>query len=195
MRLFWLVWQADKLEHLGLGKVLPGTIYKELTVGAAAMELSAALSEIIESNALRSNCLQMQREMAAEDGVATAAAHIRQLLPAESLVRWRLQSVFCSFLGTVADCCKNGCLVQVRPANNKYGTVELPNGWEVHASSRSEVSFLYHEIFEEQSYLQHGITVQDGDVIVDVGANIGAGQLLKQPTSTSNKANLLSFPL
>lgn len=41
------------------------------------------------------------------------------------------------------------------------------------ASSASEAHFLYREIFEEQSYLQHGITVQDGDIVVDVGANIG----------------------
>ena len=53
------------------------------------------------------------------------------------------------------------------------GLVCLPNGWEVHASSASEAHFLYREIFEEHSYLQHGIGVQQGDVIVDVGANIG----------------------
>ena len=85
--------------------------------------------------------------------------------------------------------------MQVRPPYNKCGIVELPNGWEVHASSPSEVSFLYREIFEGQSYLQHGITVQDGDVVVDVGANIGAGLLLEQLTSISNKAKLLSFPI
>lgn len=76
--------------------------------------------------------------------------------------------------------------MQVRPVYNKYGLIELPNGWEVDASSPSEVEFLYREIFEEQSYLQHGITVQDGDVVVDVGANIGACPLLKHLTSVSD---------
>ncbi|MDP9122837.1 MAG: FkbM family methyltransferase [Acidobacteriota bacterium] len=36
-----------------------------------------------------------------------------------------------------------------------------------------ETDFLYREIFVEQSYLRHGITVAEGDCIFDVGANIG----------------------
>ena len=112
-RSLWFGWQADKLEHLGLGKVLPGTIFTELTVGAAATKLSAALSEIMESNALRSNCMQMQREMAAEDGVATAAAHIRQLLPADSQVRWKLQSAFIHCLALLPSAAKMDVLCRL----------------------------------------------------------------------------------
>ncbi|BDA42418.1 probable sterol 3-beta-glucosyltransferase at C-terminar half [Coccomyxa sp. Obi] len=137
---------ADKLEHMGLGKVLPGKIFRESSVDAAGAELSAALSGLIGSHALRNNCLYMQRQMAAEDGIAAAADHIRQLL---------------------------GVHFEVRPVQMQEGLVCMPNGWEVHASSPSEVEFLYREIFEEQSYLQYGITVQDGDIVVDVGANIG----------------------
>ncbi len=85
--------------------------------------------------------------------------------------------------------------MQVRPVYKKYGLLELPNGWEVDASSRSEVKFLYREIFEKQTYLQHGITVQDGDVVVDVGANIGACLLLNHLTIVSCRAILLSSSL
>jgi hypothetical protein len=63
--------------------------------------------------------------------------------------------------------------LQVRQPDSPVGLVRLPNGWEVHASSASEAHFLYQEIFEEHCYLQHGITVQEADVVVDVGANIG----------------------
>lgn len=52
-------------------------------------------------------------------------------------------------------------------------TTVLPNGLEVCYASRYDVSFLYREIFEQQTYLQHGIQLAEGDVVVDVGGNIG----------------------
>ena len=52
-------------------------------------------------------------------------------------------------------------------------TTVLPNGLEVCYASRYDVSFLYREIFEEQTYLQHGIHLAEGNVVVDVGGNIG----------------------
>ena len=52
-------------------------------------------------------------------------------------------------------------------------TTVLPNGLEVCYASKYDVSFLYREIFEEQTYLQHGIHLAEGDVVVDVGGNIG----------------------
>ena len=41
-------------------------------------------------------------------------------------------------------------------------------------SSPTEAAFIYEEIFEERCYIQHGILVRNGDICVDVGANIGA---------------------
>lgn len=52
-------------------------------------------------------------------------------------------------------------------------TTVLPNGLEVCYASKYDVSFLYREIFEEQTYLQHGVNLGEGDVVVDVGGNIG----------------------
>ncbi|MGW7352585.1 FkbM family methyltransferase [Streptomyces sp. Z26] len=37
----------------------------------------------------------------------------------------------------------------------------------------SEVSFIYHEIFEDRTYLRHGIKLSDTSRIVDAGANAG----------------------
>lgn len=37
----------------------------------------------------------------------------------------------------------------------------------------SEVHFIYNEIFEERTYLKHGIELSDSSVIVDAGANVG----------------------
>jgi amino acid adenylation domain-containing protein/non-ribosomal peptide synthase protein (TIGR01720 family)/FkbM family methyltransferase len=63
----------------------------------------------------------------------------------------------------------------------------LPNDMVIAQLNKNETDLLYHEIFEEQIYLQHGITLAEGDCIFDVGANIGmfalfAGQLCKNAT-------------
>ena len=49
----------------------------------------------------------------------------------------------------------------------------LPNGMEIAYQSRAEVDFFYHDVFEKEVYLRHGVTVKDGDCVFDVGANIG----------------------
>ena len=52
-------------------------------------------------------------------------------------------------------------------------TTVLPNGLEVCYASKHDVSFLYREIFQEQTYFKHGPHLQEGNVVVDVGGNIG----------------------
>ena len=39
--------------------------------------------------------------------------------------------------------------------------------------NKNETDYIYKEIFELQAYLRHGVTIQDGDCIIDTGANIG----------------------
>jgi len=55
---------------------------------------------------------------------------------------------------------------------------ELSNGMAIVHHNKNETDFMYKEIFEEQTYLQHGITMNEGDCIFDVGANIGLFTLL-----------------
>ncbi len=49
----------------------------------------------------------------------------------------------------------------------------LPNGLEIVHLNQYETDYVYNEIFEDQCYLRHGIRLQDGDTVVDIGANIG----------------------
>jgi amino acid adenylation domain-containing protein/FkbM family methyltransferase len=56
------------------------------------------------------------------------------------------------------------------PPSSRY---ELPNGLSLLHLNQGETRFLYRELFEEQSYLRHGITLRAGDCVFDVGANIG----------------------
>jgi FkbM family methyltransferase len=39
--------------------------------------------------------------------------------------------------------------------------------------NEQEIDFVYREIFEELSYVSHGITLEDGACIFDIGANVG----------------------
>jgi amino acid adenylation domain-containing protein/FkbM family methyltransferase len=50
---------------------------------------------------------------------------------------------------------------------------ELPNELSIYAYNKTELQFLYEEIFRDQCYLKHGITIPENACIVDVGANIG----------------------
>ena len=49
----------------------------------------------------------------------------------------------------------------------------LPNGLEIAHLNRYETDYVYHEIFEDQCYLRHGIRLHDRDTVLDIGANIG----------------------
>ena len=49
----------------------------------------------------------------------------------------------------------------------------LPNGLEIVHLNQYETDYVYQEIFEDQCYLKHGIRLNDGDTVLDIGANIG----------------------
>ncbi|MGH8488689.1 MAG: amino acid adenylation domain-containing protein, partial [Gammaproteobacteria bacterium] len=55
----------------------------------------------------------------------------------------------------------------------KQSRYELPNGMAIIHKNKNETDFMYREIFEDQAYLRHGITLDEGSCIFDVGANIG----------------------
>ena len=52
-------------------------------------------------------------------------------------------------------------------------TCALPDGRHVQYVSKPDVAFLYHEIYDKQAYLQHGVQLHPGNTVLDVGANIG----------------------
>ena len=64
--------------------------------------------------------------------------------------------------------------------DNKDGAEEgadqiyrLKNGLSVYHLNKYETDFSYKEIFEDSTYLKHGIALADNACIFDVGANIG----------------------
>lgn len=61
----------------------------------------------------------------------------------------------------------------------------LPNGLAVLHLNKNETDFLYTEIFQREAYFRHGISLQPGDTVFDVGANIGLFSLrcfLEEPS-------------
>ncbi|MBW1816139.1 MAG: amino acid adenylation domain-containing protein, partial [Deltaproteobacteria bacterium] len=74
---------------------------------------------------------------------------------------------------------EKGIIAYVAPAESHSLTIDgrprrkLPNNMAVAHLNRHETDFAYAAIFEEQTYLRHGITIHDGDCVFDVGANIG----------------------
>ncbi len=45
----------------------------------------------------------------------------------------------------------------------------LPNGLRVRHVSRQDLVFLYEEVMQQNSYLQHGVELRQGDVVLDIG--------------------------
>ena len=67
----------------------------------------------------------------------------------------------------------------------------LPNRLQVAHLNDYETQYLYDEIFKEKTYLKHGITLEDGACVFDIGANIGLFNLFVQ-TQVKN-ATIHSF--
>lgn len=67
----------------------------------------------------------------------------------------------------------------------------LPNGLAIVHHNKFETDYLYQEIFEQQVYLRHGISLEAGACVVDVGANIGLFTLYVQ--SRSPHARIYAF--
>jgi amino acid adenylation domain-containing protein/non-ribosomal peptide synthase protein (TIGR01720 family)/FkbM family methyltransferase len=65
--------------------------------------------------------------------------------------------------------------------------VDLPNGMVVSHRNNGETDLIYKEIFERNIYLQNGIDINEGDVIVDVGANIGLFSLFAALYASNTK--------
>jgi FkbM family methyltransferase len=69
------------------------------------------------------------------------------------------------------------------PTVTGYPRHKLPNGMAIARLTRSEVDFLYADIFERNAYTKHGLSIHPGACVVDVGANIGLFSLFAHEQS------------
>ena len=59
------------------------------------------------------------------------------------------------------------------PVVNGHKRIPLPNGMAIAYVNKNEVDAIYEEIFQDLAHTLYGITIEEGDCIFDVGANIG----------------------
>lgn len=76
---------------------------------------------------------------------------------------------------------------QQAPRFANWGRYQLPNNLEIFCQTKAEADYFYEDIFAHKTYLKHGITLESGNCIFDVGANIGmftmfVNQQCKNPT-------------
>ena len=72
-----------------------------------------------------------------------------------------------------APCVRRFMDLEKKSLPDDYQRYELPNGMTVFSLNQGEMEYMYNGIFEERLYLKHGITLDDGACIFDIGANIG----------------------
>ena len=53
----------------------------------------------------------------------------------------------------------------------------LPDGLQVYLLNADETRFVEGQVFGDRCYLRHGIELDDGDCVFDVGANIGVSAI------------------
>ena len=76
----------------------------------------------------------------------------------------------------------------------------LPNGMAIAQLNQYETDYVYKEIFEDRCYLRHGICLEDGCTVIDIGANIGLFSLFvmgqcKNPTIYAYEPSPVVFDL
>lgn len=63
--------------------------------------------------------------------------------------------------------------IQESPALEKYFLPATGQTINVFPDALKETNFIYKEIFEDKTYSLHGLVLRPGDIVFDVGANIG----------------------
>ncbi len=72
--------------------------------------------------------------------------------------------------------------------------LELSNGTKIKYIDKVTALYCYREIFDDEVYNTHGITIKDGDVVFDIGANIGLFSLfVTSPKNPWKNVDIYAF--
>ncbi len=127
-----------------------------------------------EGTAAETACVALDKLFASANGAAAPTAQPRRVNVRQSI------ALACSEngLGAVSPRppIRRSVMTTVREAS-------LPDGTPIFAVRPQEVGPLYQQV---QEYCRHGIRVQEGDVVFDVGANIGLFALWLRQSVSSN---------
>ncbi len=106
---------------------------------------------------------EVEAALRAHPGVREAAVTVREDQPGDH----RLVGYVVPAGGAVVPLVPVGVLPEGRPQ------VILPNGMPVACVTEFQVLAGYQEIFDDEIYLRHGVTLPENAVVFDVGANLG----------------------
>ncbi len=130
------------------------------------MEYLGRLDDQVKIRGFRIEPGEIEHELVSHEVVSEAVVVPRSVQGSDSLVAYYVPD------GDTAP-----ALQQLLRAQNELpegsSMYEFGNGLSLAGNNKKESSFLYEEIFENESYLKHGISIPDNGVIFDVGANIG----------------------
>lgn len=70
--------------------------------------------------------------------------------------------------------------------------INFPEIGKTYVINKDETKFVYKGIFEDKEYIQHGIELKPGDIVFDVGANIGLFTLFVC-NKCNNNATIFAF--
>ena len=135
-----------------------------------SLELTGRIDNQVKVHGVRIEPEEIEEVLSAHPGVSKAAVVAREDEPGEKYLAAYV----------VPD-------EKYAPAFVNRVRYRLPNNLAVVQFSKSETDYLYREIFQLQAYIRHGISIEDGDCILDVGANIGLFTLFAQQLAQDTK--------
>jgi FkbH-like protein/FkbM family methyltransferase len=115
---------------------------------------------------------------------------LQQLLDPASLLRANPAGAGLVLL-RIEDWARLGTLPRAGALPPEVPSRRLPSGLEVAHLNPYETDYLYQEIFVDRVYERHGITIQPGDCVFDVGANIGMFALFAR--SAAERVSVCAF--
>ncbi|MEX2964464.1 amino acid adenylation domain-containing protein [Microbulbifer sp. TYP-18] len=142
-----------------------GDLVKELKSGD--LTYVGRTDDQVKMRGFRIELSEITNTLKHSKGVNDAAVLVNKVESREKLV------AYASVDKQYAPACYRALQKKHKVSNPSLVSVTLPNGMDLYTLNQAETDFLYNEIFVDQCYEQHGISIRDGDCIFDVGANIG----------------------